>query len=144
MASIVSSDKLELPGYIAGEPFTPTTRWKCGIPTTTRWSAPLRWQTLRSWQTCSTPCRATSNLPPDTSGHRSSSTAKQELTRRDDEFADLICLETGLCIREARYEVGRAQDVLQFAAMEALKDDGQIFSCDVTPNGKQRKIFNRP
>jgi aldehyde dehydrogenase (NAD+) len=25
--------------------------------------------------------------------------------------------------------------------MEALRDDGQIFSCDVSPQGKQRKIF---
>jgi len=44
-------------------------------------------------------------------------------------------------MRETRYEVGRTQDVLQFAAIEALKDDGQIFSCDVSPQGKARKIF---
>jgi len=44
-------------------------------------------------------------------------------------------------MRETRYEVGRAQDVLQFAAMESLRDDGQIFSCDVSPQGKARKIF---
>jgi len=44
-------------------------------------------------------------------------------------------------MREARYEVGRARDVLAFAAMEALKDDGQIFSCDISPQGKARKIF---
>jgi aldehyde dehydrogenase (NAD+) len=30
---------------------------------------------------------------------------------------------------------------LQFAAMEALRDDGQIFSCDVSPQGQTRKIF---
>ena len=28
-----------------------------------------------------------------------------------------------------------------FAAMESLKDDGQIFSCDISPQGKARKIF---
>jgi len=44
-------------------------------------------------------------------------------------------------MRETRYEVGRSQDVLQFAAMEALKDDGQIFSCDISPQGQERKIF---
>ena len=44
-------------------------------------------------------------------------------------------------MKETRYEVGRAQDVLQFAAMEAIKDDGQVYSCDITPNGKARKIF---
>jgi aldehyde dehydrogenase (NAD+) len=44
-------------------------------------------------------------------------------------------------MKETRYEVGRAQDVLMFAALEALRDDGQIFSCDVSPQGKDRKIF---
>src|SRR5258706_3195777 len=27
--------------------------------------------------------------------------------------------------------------------MEALKDDGQAFSCDLTPHGKQRRVFTR-
>jgi phosphonoacetaldehyde dehydrogenase len=67
--------------------------------------------------------------------------AKEELSRRAEEFSALITSESGLCVRESRYEVGRASDVLQFAAMEALKDDGQIFSCDLTPHGKARKIF---
>ena len=44
-------------------------------------------------------------------------------------------------MRETLYEVGRACDVLQFSAMESLKDDGQVFSCDVSPQGKARKIF---
>ena len=68
-------------------------------------------------------------------------TARGLLSERRDEFASLICSESGLCMRETRYEVGRATDVLQFAAMEALKDDGEIFSCDISPNGKARKIF---
>ena len=68
-------------------------------------------------------------------------TARDLLKQRADEFANLIRLESGLCMKETNYEVGRAQDVLQFAAMEALKDDGQVFSCDITPNGKARKIF---
>ena len=67
--------------------------------------------------------------------------ARQLLASRAEEFAQLIRWESGLCVRETRYEVGRAQDVLQFSAMEALRDDGQIFSCDLTPHGKQRKIF---
>jgi len=67
--------------------------------------------------------------------------ARDLLIERAEEFAKLICAESGLCMRETRYEVGRAGDVFQFAAMEALKDDGQIFSCDVSPNGKARKIF---
>ncbi len=68
-------------------------------------------------------------------------TARELLHERREEFARLICAESGLCLRETRYEVGRASDVFQFAAMEALKDDGQIFSCDVSPTGKARKIF---
>jgi putative phosphonoacetaldehyde dehydrogenase len=67
--------------------------------------------------------------------------ARRRLQERAEEFAHLITSESGLCLRETRYEVGRACDVLQFAAMEALKDDGEIFSGDVSPQGKARKIF---
>ncbi len=67
--------------------------------------------------------------------------ARDILSGRAEEFANLIRSESGLCMRETRYEVGRTQDVLQFAAMEALRDDGQVFSCDVSPQGKARKIF---
>jgi len=63
------------------------------------------------------------------------------LESRREEFAWLITAETGLALREARYEVGRTIDVLRFAAMEALRDDGQIFSCDISAQGKARKIF---
>ena len=67
--------------------------------------------------------------------------ARQLLETRNAEFARLITAESGLCIRETRYEVGRALDVLRFASMEALRDDGEVFSCDVSPQGKARKIF---
>jgi len=67
--------------------------------------------------------------------------ARQLLETRNEEFARLITAESGLCLRETRYEVGRALDVLRFAAMETVRDDGQIFSCDVSPQGKARKIF---
>ena len=63
------------------------------------------------------------------------------LEERREEFARTIASEAGLAIREARYEVGRTSDVLRFAAMEALRDDGQIFSCDISAQGKPRKIF---
>jgi putative phosphonoacetaldehyde dehydrogenase len=39
--------------------------------------------------------------------------------------------------------VGRACDVFEFSAMEALRDDGQAFSCDLTPHGKSRRVFTR-
>lgn len=58
-----------------------------------------------------------------------------------DEVSRLITSETGLCIRETRYEVGRALDVLKFAAIEALHDDGEAFACDVSAGGKARRIF---
>ncbi|MEP7252491.1 MAG: phosphonoacetaldehyde dehydrogenase [Ginsengibacter sp.] len=67
--------------------------------------------------------------------------ARNLFLERKEEFAQLISAESGLAIREARYETARAQDVFLFAAIETLKDDGEIFSCDITPNGKARKIF---
>jgi aldehyde dehydrogenase (NAD+) len=67
--------------------------------------------------------------------------ARQLLVERKEEFAQLISAESGLAIREARYEIGRGHDVLLFAGIESLKDDGQIFSCDISPAGKARKIF---
>jgi phosphonoacetaldehyde dehydrogenase len=66
---------------------------------------------------------------------------RQMLMENQEAFARTISLESGLAIREAMYETKRAHDVLLFAAMESLKDDGQVFSCDISPNGKNRKIF---
>jgi hypothetical protein len=51
----------------------------------------------------------------------------------------LITLESGLCLKDTLYEVGRASDVLLFAANQALVDDGQVFSCDLTPHGKSAR-----
>jgi putative phosphonoacetaldehyde dehydrogenase len=56
------------------------------------------------------------------------------------EIARLITLESGLCIKDTLYEVGRASDVLLFAAQQALVDDGQSFSCDLTHHGKSRRV----
>ena len=59
-----------------------------------------------------------------------------------DEIARLITLESGLCLKDSiTYEVGRASDVLLFAANQALVDDGQVFSCDLTHHGKSRKVY---
>ena len=57
--------------------------------------------------------------------------------------AQLISAESGLCIRDALYEAGRVSDVLVFGANEALRDDGQIFSCDLTPHGKKRRVYTQ-
>jgi len=62
---------------------------------------------------------------------------------RTAQIASLICAESGLSIHDARYEVGRVCDVLSFGAQEALRDDGQIFSCDIGAQGKARKVFTQ-
>ncbi len=67
--------------------------------------------------------------------------ARAKLTASREAFARLISSESGLALQEGRYEVGRTLDVLRFGAMEALRDDGQIFSGDVSAQGKARKIF---
>jgi aldehyde dehydrogenase (NAD+) len=53
----------------------------------------------------------------------------------------LITLESGLSLKDSQYEVGRASDVLLFAANQALVDDSSVFSCDLTAHGKQRKVY---
>jgi putative phosphonoacetaldehyde dehydrogenase len=65
------------------------------------------------------------------------------IRERLDEVARLITAEAGLCIKDAIYEAGRVSDVLLFGATEALKDDGQIFSCDLTPHGKKRRVYTQ-
>ncbi|KZY48848.1 phosphonoacetaldehyde dehydrogenase [Roseovarius sp. HI0049] len=67
--------------------------------------------------------------------------AGELIGERREYLAKWLVLELGICHRHAIYETKRAQDVYQFAAAEALKDDGEIFSCDLTHNGKARKIF---
>ena len=67
--------------------------------------------------------------------------AGEIIAGRRDEIARLITLESGLCLKDTQYEVGRASDVLLFAANQALVDDGQVFSCDLTPHGRQRKVY---
>ena len=56
-------------------------------------------------------------------------------------LSDLITSECGICKKDSLYEVGRACDVFMFAGNAALNDDGQIFSCDITPHGKARKVY---
>ena len=67
--------------------------------------------------------------------------AGEIIAGRKDEIARLITLEAGLCLKDSTYEVGRASDVLLFAANQALVDDGQVFSCDLTHHGKSRKVY---
>ena len=65
----------------------------------------------------------------------------EALIRRKDEISDVITYELGLSKQDSLYEVGRAFDVFSLTAQLCIYDDGEIFSCDLTPHGKARKIF---
>ena len=58
-------------------------------------------------------------------------------------IAQLISAESGLALKDGLYEAGRVADVLVFGANECLKDDGQVFSCDLTPHGKPRRVYTQ-
>ncbi|HMO65929.1 MAG TPA: aldehyde dehydrogenase family protein, partial [Verrucomicrobiota bacterium] len=57
------------------------------------------------------------------------------------ESSRLITAGGGPARGEPRHEVTRTLDVLRFAAMETLRDDGQAFAGDISPLGKARRIF---
>ena len=63
------------------------------------------------------------------------------LAQRRDELAVLMTMESGLCLKDSLYEVGRACDVYMLAGQMAIRDDGEIYACDITPNGKARRIY---
>ncbi len=67
--------------------------------------------------------------------------AGELIGEKRDYLAKWLTLELGICHQHAIYETKRAQDVYQFAAQQAMNDDGEIFSCDLTHNGKARKIY---
>ncbi|HEX6136088.1 MAG TPA: phosphonoacetaldehyde dehydrogenase [Casimicrobiaceae bacterium] len=67
--------------------------------------------------------------------------AAEIIRQRAAALSDLITAECGICKKDSLYEVGRACDVFTFAGNAALADDGQIFSCDLTPHGKSRKVY---
>ncbi len=65
------------------------------------------------------------------------------IIERKDELSDLITAECGLSKKDSLYECGRAFDVYHLAGQLVINDDSQVFSCDLTPHGKQRKIFTQ-
>ncbi|MCX7179138.1 MAG: phosphonoacetaldehyde dehydrogenase [Proteobacteria bacterium] len=69
--------------------------------------------------------------------------AAEIVVARSEEISDLITREAGLCKKDTRYEAGRVRDVLVFGANAVLQDDGQIFSCDITPHGRQRRVYTQ-
>jgi len=63
------------------------------------------------------------------------------LIERREEISDLITAECGISKKDSLYEVGRAYDVFSLSGQLCIIDDSQVFSCDITPHGKSRKIF---
>jgi aldehyde dehydrogenase (NAD+) len=57
------------------------------------------------------------------------------------EVSRLITDESGLCLKDTKYEVARASDVLRFAAIQSLLDDSEVFPCDVSRVGRARRIY---
>jgi len=69
--------------------------------------------------------------------------AAELIRARREEIAHWLTLELGICKQHSLYETGRSYDVFTLAGQLAIQDDGQIFSCDLTPHGKSRKIFTK-
>ncbi len=65
------------------------------------------------------------------------------IVSRKDEISNLITAECGISKKDSLYEVGRAFDVFSLSGQLVINDDSQVFSCDLTPHGKQRKIFTQ-
>ncbi|MCP5084285.1 MAG: phosphonoacetaldehyde dehydrogenase [Alphaproteobacteria bacterium] len=63
------------------------------------------------------------------------------LRERRDALAEVLTLELGISTKDAQYEVGRAYDVFTLSGQLCIQDDGEVFSCDLTPHGKARKIY---
>ena len=84
---------------------------------------------------------ATARRSPGTTATGSCIRTAEIIRSRGDAISDLITAECGICKKDSLYEVGRACDVFLFAGNAALQDDGQIFSCDITPHGRKRKVY---
>jgi len=69
--------------------------------------------------------------------------AADMVVARAGEISQLITAESGLCRRDSLYEAGRVRDVLVFGANAVLDDDGQVFSCDITPHGRERRVYTQ-
>lgn len=134
-------EPVHLPAYIAGEAVTTAGSLKVFYPWDGSVTGTASMAGPGQLEAAITAALDPSNEPLDRyARHTILRKAAALLAERRDEFAALITREAGLAAHEANYETGRSSDVLEFAAIEALKDGGQVFSCDVSPQGKQRKI----
>src|SRR5262245_41338177 len=129
---------MDLPCSIAGKPVTSPRRLEVRSPFSRELVGTVA---LVGWPEADAAVAAALAAGPPPSRHERHEVlarARALLAARAADFARLISSESGLCLRDTEYEVGRALDVLQFAAIEALRDDGQIHSCDVTAQGKPK------
>ncbi len=60
---------------------------------------------------------------------------------RKDEISDVITAELGISKKDSLYECGRSFDVFTLCGQLCIQDDGEAFSCDLTPHGQKRRIF---
>ena len=67
-------------------------------------------------------------------------TADLIIERRDD-ISDVITAELGISKKDSQYECGRGFDVFSLCGQLCIQDDGEAFSCDLTPHGQKRRIF---
>ncbi|MDN5201062.1 aldehyde dehydrogenase family protein [Fulvivirgaceae bacterium BMA10] len=58
-----------------------------------------------------------------------------------EEVSRLITHESGLSLKDTKYEASRVADVLRFSAMKAFDDDSEVFPCDISRNGRNRRIY---
>ncbi|WP_417615832.1 phosphonoacetaldehyde dehydrogenase [Oceanisphaera sp.] len=73
--------------------------------------------------------------------HRILQRIAELLLQNKETISDLITMEAGLCKKDSLYEVTRAYDVFMLSGLLCLQDDAEVFSCDITPNGQNRKIY---
>ena len=100
----------------------------------------------RSPSTCARPSRIGQRLQAEAHPLRApadpAAAPPRSWPRRKEEFARLITAESGplpegLALRGRP----RLRRLRPSPAQLTIKDDGEIYSCDITPHGKQRKIY---
>lgn len=132
---------MNLSSHVAGRPVASSGMLKIRSPFDGREAGSVRLASRADTEAAVSAARGFRDTPNRYQRSEILNQTRVALEARREEFAATITSEAGLAIREARYEVGRTLDVLRFASMEALRDDGQIFSADVSAQGKARRIF---
>ena len=117
-------------------------RSRCATPTPAR-VVGTRAEGARS-TTCAAPSRSrapTSRSSPATSASRSCTATAELIRRRAEAISDLITAESGSARRTRSTRSAAPATSSRSPATRRCSDDGQIFSCDLTPHGKSRKVY---